>query len=370
MATIANTDLGTSDPVDICKGFALFPSGAARAGIQVQGDTRTLFHTAPQIVVWKFNALATYGLFFGVCGPAYGVKFDAEGETDGDSLTLTVANDVMGAGFIFGLNLTLGFQVSVTQWTLHWVWDGWHSHIRSSWENIANLNVGINFDLISLLLDVLTRVLESEGKKDTFLQKSTTYLPNIIGSYGFYDQQDGQFAGNNGAFKAEPVIALPINLVPFIPPLAAIDEGLHALWGGVAAGPQLGLAFPTTVTMQSIGIDNQTYTNLTYEGDTVTGTGGTATANPQNISVALQQKVGISFTVGYFAQVWILKLFQIACSHNWDVLKAFGIDPTVTTRVNSVSNSIGNTSIASDTFSSLDPASIVEVILEPEGALA
>jgi hypothetical protein len=195
-------------------------------------------------------------------------------------------------------------------------------------------------------------------------------MPNIIGSYGFYDQQDNRFAANRGAFKAQPVIALPINLVPFIEPLQAVDEVLHVLWGGVAAGPQVGIAIPTTVKMESISIDDQTYSNLTYNGGAVTGTGGTASADPKNISVALQQQAGFDLTFGFFAEVWVLKLFHIGTSYNWPILSAFGINIDTKPHTNSVSNSIGNTSIPSDTVSSLDAAAIAEVILEPEMATA
>jgi hypothetical protein len=369
MATIANTDLGTSDPVDICKGFGLF-GDAVRAGIQVEGDTRTLFHVDPQIIAWRFNTLATYGLFFGMCGPAYGIKFEAQGETEGDKLTLAISDDVVASGFIFGLSLTLGFEVTVSQWTLHWVWDGWNSHIRTSWENIADLKAGITFDLISLLFDLLLLVLQEQGNENSLLKKVNTTLPNVEGSYGFYDQEENQFAANKGVMEATPVIAVPINLVPYIPGLAEIDDLLQVLWGGVAAGPQVGIAIPTTVTMESIKIDAETYSNLTYDGSTVTGTGGSPTPDPKNISVELQQQAGFDLTFGVFAQVWVLKLFQIGTSYNWPILSAFGIKVVDTPRTNTVANAIGNSDIPNVTALGVAEASIIDVLLEPEVATA
>jgi len=369
MATIAMTDLGTSDPVDLCKGFGLFGDNV-RAGIQVEGDTRTLFHTDPQIIAWRFNTLATYGLFFGMCGPAYGIAFQAQGQTEGDKLTLTISDDVVASGFVFGLSLTLGFQINVTQWTLHWVWDGWNSHIRTSWENIANLKAGITFDLIGLFFDLLLAILQEQGNENSLLKKVNTVLPSVEGSYGFYDQEDNQFAANNGVMVATPVIALPINLVPYIPGLMEIDDVLQVLWGGVAAGPQIGVAIPTTITMQNIEIDEETYSNLTYSGSTVTGTGGSAKPDPKNISVALQQQAGFDLTLGLFASVWVLKLFQIGTSYNWPILSAFGIKVVDTPRTNTVANAIGNSDIPNLTALGIAEASILDVVLEPELATA
>src|SRR5262249_22503466 len=95
MATIKRTVLGTSDRIDLCRGFALFPlSVHDKRALQFGSHTsRTLLSLHPEVLAWRFNAHAGYSFSAGVCGPAFALRFEAEGETTGNQVRLKITND-------------------------------------------------------------------------------------------------------------------------------------------------------------------------------------------------------------------------------------------------------------------------------------
>jgi hypothetical protein len=138
-----------------------------------------------------------------------------------------------------------------------------------------------------------------------------------------FDSRSNQFAANNGTLNVNPGFKIPINLVPLTealpPPLDApflINEVLEALWGGLQMGPQITVSIPVQVKLANITVDNQTYGNLQFNGGQVTGTGGRATANPKQLGVTLSETPGFDIELGVFANVCVLKLFNLSGSAN------------------------------------------------------
>src|SRR5438105_593608 len=99
MATIKPTVIGTSDPIDLCKGFYLFDGGSKRVQQLGYRTSRSLLETNPELLAWRFEMDAGFTFFAGVCGPGYAIRFEAEGETSGDEIQLNVSNDEIAAGF-------------------------------------------------------------------------------------------------------------------------------------------------------------------------------------------------------------------------------------------------------------------------------
>ncbi|RYG38377.1 hypothetical protein EON81_03855, partial [bacterium] len=344
MANIPDTVLGTSDPVDLCKGFALFPGlGTARAGIQANNTSKSLFSASPQFLMWKFNANANYGIYMGICGPSYGFRYDATGSTSNGTLTLNVANDVSAGGLLVGLNLSLGATITVQQLSINWVWDGWNSHIATNWNTAFNVSPAIQVDLLGLIITVILYINDQKGDdKNQFLSKVNDFTPNLLGSYGFFDQKANQLANSgNGQMSFEPALLIPINLATFIPQLVDINKGLAVLWGGFGFGPQFGISIPTTVTVNSFSVDSSNYSNLTWNGGTVTATGGTEIASPTTLGCGVSHSPGFDVQIGAWAQFYILKLFEIGASVAIDILALLGIEPKFGPFQNSVSSPIG-----------------------------
>ncbi|RYG46826.1 hypothetical protein EON79_09075 [bacterium] len=370
MANLPSTVLGTSDPVDLCKGFALFPAlGTIRAGIQTGNSTKSLFNVSPQVLMWRFNANASYGIFMGICGPAYGFRYEAQGSTDNGTLTMNVSDDIAAGGILMGLNLDFQATISVQRLSFEWVWDGWNSHITTSWENAFNVTPEIQVDFIGLILAIILYINDQQegSSKNQLMSKVGSFAPGLLGSWGFYDQQADQLGDGDGSMTFEPALLIPINLANLVPQLAEINKGLAVIWGGFGVGPQFGISIPTTATVTGFSVDSSQYTNLQWDGGTATGTGGTEIASPKTLGCSIQHRPGMDFQFGVWAQVYALKLFEIGFSEAVDMLQLLGIEPKFGPYDNSVSSPIGGgpNSAVVGARAFLEESDALEVILAP-----
>jgi hypothetical protein len=342
MATIPSTVLGTSDPVDLCKGFALFPAiGNPRIGISVSDSTKPLFSVSPSLLVWKLNAQASFGIRFGICGPAYGFRLNAAGSTSGQNLSLNLSNDQINCGMILGLDAGVNFIITVQQLNISWVWDGWNSHIKTSWETVVNTNIALDFDLLGTVLAVILYINDESEDKNQLLANLGTYIPNLIGSWGFYDAESDEI-GDNGQLSAEPAITVPINLANFVPQLQELNKSLAVVWGGFGIGPSIGVSIPTTVSITNIQLDSATFNNVTVSNGVLTGsTTDTIPESPTTISMGVQHNPNFDFQVGFWAQFYILKILNIGFSYTFDVLELLGIRISLGKYNNTVSSTVG-----------------------------
>jgi len=321
MPTINRTVIGTSDPVDICKGFALFAHNA-RAIQLGYNVTKTLIAANPQVVAWRFNVDAGYSIFAGVCGPSFAFRFDAQGQTTGDRISLNITNDETAAGFVFGVTAELFLNFSIEQMNIKFVADGWNTRFEEDWATTISSRVSISLDLVEVIRDLVLKYLVAKPKqKDTKLEKNESKLPQRVKSYGMFDYKKGQFATNGGALDVSPSFALPLNLVPFtkaFPPptngLYVADQALQRFWGGLELGPRLTIAIPVRINFTHITVMDATYRNLTFNGATVTGTGGREIPNPRHLSFGLQETPGFEINLEFFINVSVCKLFSLEAS--------------------------------------------------------
>lgn len=344
MANLPNTFLATSDPLDICSpnAFPYFGQGnAVDFGVEHAG---TIFDVHPSLILFNLDFSFGYGLYIGVCGPAIALKFNLEGNYDAGQINAQVSGDEVQGGFVFGITLQLDFNFTVRKASLRWVKDGWKSHIERSWTVAFTSQALVQFDLISLILGLIVKILEEDGKKDTLLQKVNNINSNLLGSYGIFDDVTEGFA-NTGSFDINPAFTLPINLVPFIPPLKLFNEGLEKLMGGLFIGPTIGIAIPATVSMSEILVGGTTYSNLQVSGSQVTGTSaGTAPSNG-NVQVNLNESPSLDFNLGFGGSISVLKVFSFSATVAVDVLSLLGLEPKLGTFHYSLENQVGSQSI-------------------------
>lgn len=370
MTQISKTRIATSDPVNICKGLALFPQiGTSRAGVSVSSNSGNLFNTNDTLLLWRLSANAGFEIFMGVCGPAYGVRMDLEGKAENRTIELTVSNDELAAGFFIGCNVRLYFNIILDENTPHWVWDGWNSHLELQWERLAVLRPEIRVDMIDLILTVIRLALDEQGSKDTLLQKANSITPALLGTWGLYDDRANTFVSNGGKMIVKPTFNIPIDIVSRVPALNAVNEALKPFFCRFSAGFQIGVQIPVTVEMKKVKLDTTEYTGLAFKDGKVSGTStGNDPDSPREIKVELDHTPGFDLTLGVFANLNLCKLFNINASEFIPVLSQLGIKVKLGTYPNELSNTIGSTNITACGCGQEDGAALVDVIFEkPEG---
>ena len=357
MPSIPTTLIATSQPLNIAnpQSIPYFPTGAIDLGVNANG---TIFSVHPTILAWNFQAGASWSFFAGVAGPAIALSFNLAGNYDAQQIQVQLSGDKVQGGFLFGITTGLTLSFAIRQLSLHWVKNGWHSHFEATWNEKFVANANIKFDFIGLILGIVAKIF-SENNEPSLLQQVSNINSQLLGSYGIYDSVNNGFAGS-GNFSVNPAFNLPINLVPLIPGLAQINEGLEALLGGLFIGPTVGIGIPATVRLTGLEVGGTAYSNLQIGGDTIVGTASGAGQGGDTLKVNLERSPGLDFTLGFGARVSVLKLFSLGGSLTVDVLTALGIRPDLGTFPTSLSNTLGSNSL-SDATADLQMA---EVILE------
>lgn len=344
MTNLPDTYLATSNPLDICSpnAFAYFGAGkSVDAGRQING---TIFDLHPSLVLWNFDFNLGYGLFLGLCGPAVALQMHLAGSYDSQSITVDVSQDEIQGGLVFGITLQLSLNFAIHKATLHWVKEGWKSHLERTWSTAFSAQVGIQLDMISLILGVVVKMLEEGDNKNTLLQKVNNINSNLVGSYGIFDDVINGFAAE-GKFNVNPAFSLPINLVPFIPGLAQVNEGLEKLMGGLFIGPTIGFALPSSTVFKELIVGGTTYSNLQVAGSRVTGTAVGSAPADDNLKVNFEESPGFDIALGLGANLSVLKLFSVGFSFTFDLISLLGIEPTFGTFNYSLENQVGSQSI-------------------------
>jgi uncharacterized membrane protein len=366
MTQIAKTNISTSDPLTLCNGFALFPAiGTSRAGVSAAGNSGTLFDTNGALLFYRFSGNAGFSCFFGVCGPAYAIKMNLEGSAVNQSINLAVSNDELMAGFVMGLNVRLYFNLNVDEQQSTWVWDGWDSYLKTYWQNLINFSFDMTFDLIDMIFTIINLLLEEEGKKNTFIQKVDTWTPSLLGTWGMFDDVANCLVSNNGKMTATPTFTVPVDITSLIPPLDAFNTALKPFFSHFSMGPSIGIQVPVTVEMKKVKLDTVEYTNLTFGNGAVSGTTtGSAPDSPAKLAVGLDHTPGFDLSVGIFAQLNLLKLFNVGASISIPLLSLLNIKVTLGTYSNELSNTISKTSAKECSCGAGEDIEMVDVIFE------
>lgn len=380
--TIATTRVATSnDPSNICQGLALFPAvGQAKAGIAVNNTTGSIFKTSPEVWPMRLNASAGYQVFMGLCGPGYGVGLDAAVQVDGTHATFTASNDVLAAGMFAGFTVGLNFNIVLDVWKPHFPCTRVFGipvcspiPTGGEWVRAASVGPSVKFDLINIILTLVRMMLDEAGKKDTLLQKVNNITPALLGTWGMFDLQKNSFSKNNGTMTAKPTFNIPVDISSFIPALKAINTTLKALMCGFQTGPQIGLQIPVSVSVDKITLDTTEVAITSYSGGKGSGTASASLpTNPQKMTLSFKHSPGFDFTLGWFANLSLCKLFSIGGNVSFPVLNLLGIKVVIGTYHNDLSNTVGHTSVAKNacTECGVEFAQSLEVIFEEPEWLA
>lgn len=377
MTDIPRTRLGTSDtPGDICKGaFALFPAaGAARAGASFARKDKTFFSANPHLGVLRLQSAATMTFLAGVCGPSYAVRYEVEGEASGDSLTLSVLDDSVAAGFFAGCKVTFGIPVRLDAW-------------RFGWHTVFNLSPKIEIDMLNLLFELIKKLMGGKPGPD---RDGETQVENdvqvdaekpadkekgySVKSLAMYDFATGSLAAD-GRFSARPSMDFPIDLVPYITGLNGIKAALEKWWGGLFFGPVISLIIPVTVDIEEVRLDDRVYADPKVANGTLTATasGGAAPAAPKEIGMTLAHRPGFDLGLSFGASIWVCKLFKLGGSlPRLELAKLMGIDVSVGPFDNDLANRIGRRTVAAADGEPVGRLARepLEVVLEPRPAPA
>ena len=345
MATFDNVNIGTSTDLSLCKGLPLLPTGAARAGISVNGKTETLFSKSVQILAWKYNAYASYGIFFGVCGPSvaflWNVDVNTSSGSGGGQVTLKVNKDSIAAGFVVGANFSARADISSQEWVPY----HWYSPWKGRWEDSWTRELAFSVDFINLIISLILYILENKEPpaKNTLLQKvDDQFASALTSTYGMFDSEVNELLAGQGTVTANPTFTVPINLINLtedLPPpgdaLFLFNEVLGKLGGWIAFGPTLSLEVPVTLKLDSIVVDGNEYDVTKYDTSTstISASGGAPIADtPRVIGANVTHTAGFTLGLGLFFSIGLLKVFSYSYnSPSLDIFDMLGLPNPVPT---------------------------------------
>ncbi len=359
MVDIEKTLLATSDPLDLCKGFALFPDvGTVRAGVSSGNSTHNILKKDAQILVLRGNFSFAYELLVGVCGPSYAIKYDLEGTGSGKQVDMKVSNDEMWAGFFVGFTMQFPMSGKVQYWKP----GHWYSPWKGKWHDLGSFSINPKIDLLGLILFAIIKIMGP----DSALGQVNNFLPGLVGSWGFTAFDTSGFVKNGGKMSAEPVMNIPINIIPLIPAVGEVDDELAEIGLKISSGPNLGIGIPVTVEIGKVDLDGHAYEGPVWNSSGFTATGDDEVPeNPSLMSTRVTHSPDLTFLIGWFASASLFKLFSISGTLNIDILSILGLSIKLGTYNNTLSNTVGSEYVDScNTCGADQTARPVKVIFE------
>lgn len=377
MALIPSTLLGSSNPVDICKGFALFPTiGTTRAGITSGLNNTPLLDTEPiTVLTFRTTVNCGGGFFVGLCGPAYGIAFNAAGTFSNTALQLAITNDAVAAGLIFGALMNFSFTLQFEVGHLEWVNDGWESRLITRWETALNAVLKFELDILGLILKyILGQIVENnKGPVSYAVQQTATALPRAVPSYSFFGTQVNALGTTQGGLTVNPSFALPINiagLLKLIPKLGIIIAAIEGAAFQLQLGPSITLGLPVNiqVTQFSLGANADT-TSLTWTPGGLTGPlAAPPPNNPRNLYATVRHIPGpfFTFNLGLFFTLTLIRVISLGVtSPPIPIRNVLGLQIDFGTYFNRLNNSIGSQQLGFDPLRDLPDGEEIEVVFEP-----
>lgn len=282
MGQLPATTLGTSNPLDLCQGFPLFPA---------VGSLTTGFTQGQSITVGDSDANVTGSAIqvVGVCGPAYAVSVQIEGSNGGD---VSCCNFTMQsqAGLTWGWTMTMAVQANFSV---------------DPFPAEQTEQMSLTVDLLQQALNLLLKWLDE--KNETALQQVSDTLPGVASAWGLFS--NGTVV--NEVQALEPVLSLPINILPLIPDLGEALEEASDVGISIAAGPEFALTFPTQIALQSASWDGLSGSPFgQISGGDCTGLPtwlfpslpDPATTGNDDLKVTVGYDVGLGVEIGVFAE--------------------------------------------------------------------
>jgi hypothetical protein len=351
--------------LDLCSGVAIFPqAGSFFPGINQSSVLKTLINSHHRILLWKFDIYFYYDLELGLCGPGWAAWLDMDGKTEAnsDKVSLTIHEDQTSAGFFVGLVITLGMKIIVWQLTPHFSCHHWHPHIYSDWSTRLDFDLKIELDIIKLLMDLIKKAL-AEGGGDV------KDKGNVLGmrSYSMYAAKNDTFRTGDGSFRIEPLLNLPIDVLPEIPYVGDVIKACDDIGAKLKAGPVITFGIPVDMHLNAVKINDQTLGSLWVDNGSITGRRGTDTSTPTKLGVEFKWTPSIDFRLGWFISFSLFSLFHIGAQFTFSVTSLLGIDTSTGTHYHTLSNTIGGTLSGLDTGGEPGQTKLAKVIFHDPG---
>jgi hypothetical protein len=371
MATIDKTRISTSPALDICQGFALFPGiGTIRAGrtFSAPPEKHIIDTGRKTILLWQFAATVDYRILAGICGPAYAALLDVSGRIDGDTATLKVEFDQAAAGVFAGLMVFFPYTFEVRSGTVKW---SMKKGFYTTWKNAFQKQdkTGYKIDVLKEVIKFIQKKLKEKKKEgDSKIEQQKESMKGVsqekkketgkedereedvkeedkdveVSSFAIYSQVENQFK-RFSEMRPEPTFSLPIDLVPYIKPLAAVDAALKTVWGGFQVGPRLDFIVPVHIRPSGVSLDNTRLSDPKIKDGTLTMSGASTAGTPQAITLEMTHQPEFRFGVALFTSLSACKLFSFNKSTERLVLNdLLGIKIATDPHCNYLTSMVGN----------------------------
>jgi hypothetical protein len=315
--------IGTSDPLNLCKGLPLFSTGTARAGSASSSRSYALIDTSATILATRLQVSAYASYAFGICGPAIAfLSRNVEGigtNTDGGgtlSLTFKEGQLMQAGAFVAaaaGAGVTLSLQVYKP--------DPWYKPWAIAWRDAFSVDIGVSVDLLKLLYDLIRRLLGG-NPSTSFTEDSENMLKDIISVKDFnLTDTIGSSDTVQPDLRATPGLILPINIANYFPPLKAINAGLTKVGGEISVGPSLHLQFPVTFNYDYFTVDggllgptSADYGKLSYVGSQIIKATGDVQFNtqvkPTRVTTHVRYYTSFTLAISFHFRVTLAKFFN------------------------------------------------------------
>ncbi len=315
--------IGTSDPVNVCYGLPLFPTGAARAGAHGSSRSCQLLDVSATVFVSRLKAGAYAEYAFGVCGPAVAFLFkniqaETSNKNDQGQLTLTFNGQELEAGGFIGASVGAGVNLAFQIFSR----STWYKPWELSWQNAFTTSVNFSVDFLKLLIELIQYLLGRNSKNTIKKDDEDSLkgvLPPLIKTYVFLDS-----ASNSGVqreLSAAPELVFPINLANLIPPLKALNKSFSKIGGEISFGPSLHIGLPVTLGLDSFtvqgGLQDQnraTYDSLVYQDhNKVVATGNVLfheSLTPTKMTATVHYETGFALGLSFHFRITVAKMFN------------------------------------------------------------
>lgn len=352
MPTIPKTQIATDPSLDLASGFALFPIGTIRAGTSSNQQAESIIDEQPQIAAWRFAVTASYNLVVGVCGPAYALRMNVAGATDGSGANLAVTDDSIVAGFEAGCGIVFNAGVTVQQASpeFNWVGSGWSQHLEidTTWKDIGGIQTTVRFDVLNLI-GLIVALVTSKDQELTF-----STLNHLTGEAAKFksllmiDQHTGDTLGN-GKVSLEPKFSQTINLLKMQPEAKPLIEALEDVGGEISFGPEISFSLPTEVEVKRIYQGGVAY-DVTAANNALAGTVSTdadaveaaGEVETDELSLVFEHTVSAELGIALAFEVSALKVFSLSRSTpDLDLLGLLDLRPTFGPYENGLTANIG-----------------------------
>lgn len=257
-----NTLFATSAPLSLTQGFALFPSGAGpfTPGNQVSGidDSFEILNESDSFGYFRLDAYFSIGVFFGMAGPSFAMRFHALGETQDNGVAWAqMSDDEEQTGVLFGAylgaNFGFSFSVGISVWGFSWS------------QTLVSENLSFQYDLIGNIAAEINSVLEDLGFVGSLLVPvnvpigaNGVVMPSQTATaWGIVVKGNNQLA--SGSVTLTPAVDLYVDIAPDIPYVSDLASAAKILGGTLSFGPTLDISVPININVVGIMADANTY---------------------------------------------------------------------------------------------------------------